>query len=82
MRYWFLDIGVRQGDQETRNKAVEQSMRKEEFDSDEYVREWYGQEGDKLKDGQYSFDDGCIIISLYACNELTRAEYNVLKKFL
>jgi len=79
MRYWFLKIGIRNGEY-TYNSISLHQTEKEDFDSDDYVSDFYG-EGEK--DGkEYYFHAGCVACWVQRCDEITEDEYKVLDKIL
>jgi len=89
MKYWFLKIGIRNGEYEFNSISVHKTPKKEEFDSDDYVRGFYGggdaEDGmseDTYNTGDYYFHGGCIACWVQNIKEITLKEYNVLSKLV
>jgi len=89
MRYWLLKVGIRNGEYEFNSLSVQRTMRKEEFDAEDYVKSFYGQ-GDAedgtgeetYGSGTYYFDCGCIACWVDNLKEITLKEYNMLNKLI
>jgi hypothetical protein len=82
MKYWYVVIEVSIGEYEYLSKSVHKTSGKEEFDLNEYAQGFYGDEGEELDEGVYEFDCGCVIASAHTCEEITKQEYEVLRKYL
>lgn len=82
MRYWFVEVEVRSGEMEHIIKSIHTTKNNEEFDLNAYAQDFYGDGGEELEEGVYEFDCGCIIVSAYRCDKITKKEYEVLRKFL
>jgi len=84
MRYFLLTIKIRVGEYEFDSMSL-QRTRSKIYDADAYVRNFYGtcderSSGDEA--GTYYFHDGCLACWVSGLTEVTKSEYEVLKKFL
>ena len=83
MRYWFLNIQVRQGEYEFNQKSVHKTPKDEEFDAEEYAKDYYGFADDPDNDdGSYYFNCGNVCVEVYKIQEITQKEYNVLNRYI
>lgn len=80
-RYWYLNIEIRNGEYEHNSKSVHMTKGKSEFDTDDYLKNFYGDDGDKDGDCYY-FNGGEIACSISDFQEITKEEYDVLRKFI
>jgi len=80
MRYWYLDLVVQHGEYEFHCKSVH--SQKNEFDAEEYASDFYGMPDENYGDGCYLFNCGAVAVQVYEVKEITKAEYEVLKKYI
>jgi hypothetical protein len=78
MKYWYLDLIIRQGEIEVHDKTVHEG----DFDANDYAQNWFGDGGQA--DGRGGFDFGCgeINIAVYDFKEINKKSYDVLRLFL
>lgn len=83
MKYYFRTIEIRNGEYEYTstgkmmlpdNKDAHETLK-------EYCSDFYGTEG-TLEDGWYLFGGGVVAVAPGIIREITKAEYDVLKKFI
>jgi len=79
MKYWFMEVETREGERSGNSKSVHEA---EEFDPNAYVSDFFGDDGEELEEGVYEFDCGCCVASVGRCVEITKGEYETLKKFM
>lgn len=89
MKYIFLEMKIRNGEYEYSSQSVhELPARKstEKFGRD-YAKDFYGgkpfQYNDKIDpDGEWYFNGGEVAVRCKEVQEITKEEYEVLKKYL
>jgi hypothetical protein len=78
MRYWLLNIEIRTGEYEFHSIGAHTSKGK--IDTEAYLKDFYS---DSEKNGDwYETDAGCIAYRLYDIQELTKKEYDVMRKYI
>ena len=83
MRYWFLKIGIRNGEYEYASCSIHKTPKKEEFDAEDYAKDFYGGESEDTYDNnEYYFNAGEVAVWVGIIKEITLKEYNVLNKFV
>ena len=83
MRYWFLKIGIRNGEYEYSSCSVHKTPKKEEFDAEDYAQDFYGGGSEETYGkGTYYFNGGEVAVEVGNLKEITLKEYNVLNKFV
>jgi hypothetical protein len=83
MRYWYLNIHIQCGEHEFHSQSYQKTKGKEEFDSEDYAKDFYGMADDPDNDdGSYYFDCGNLCVEVYVCKEITKKEYDVLTKIM
>lgn len=81
MKYWFLKIHIQNGEYEHDSIGLHQTKGEKEFDAEDYVSEFYPNKAWD-SDGVHYFNGGEIACSVYELKEITKQEYNTLKKFI
>ena len=78
-KYWLLKIEITCGEYE----FISTGLHEGDFDAEEYVKNFYDglDEGDEGC-GTYYFNGGEIACSVYSLDELTKKEFNILRKFI
>ena len=91
MKYYFMTIEERNGEQEYIFRHVCGLEDNPETYLDELCQNWYGDMDDEeieeedipqKEDGGYYLLGGCVFVSPGRIEEITEEEYNVLNKFL
>jgi len=82
-KYVFINIKIRDGENEYRNLSVHYYKSEESVDemAENYLKTFYGGDFEKIGDS-YSFHNDTIICKLAEVREITKAEYDVLKNFM
>lgn len=83
MKYWFLNIAIQDGEHEHNSLSVHITKGNKEFDAEDYLNDFYGNSEDTERDGDwFYYQGGSIACNLERLEEITKAEYEVLKKFI
>jgi len=82
MRYWFLKLKIQHGEYEFYSASLHKTN-KEKFDAEAYARDFYGDPDDPDNtDGTYYCNGGELAVQVYTFEEIKKAEYNTLGKFM
>jgi len=81
MRYWITEVEINCAPICENTKSVHKTRGKEDFDSDAYAGDYYGG-AEQNDNGNYELCGGEAIISDCGAKEITKKEYDVLKKFI
>ena len=82
IRYWYLDIEIREGESEHHSKGVHEC--KGVFNAENYVSDFYADaEGKDDPDSDwYMFQGGCIACRVYDLKEITKKKYDILSEVM
>lgn len=78
MKYWFLNIEIRNGEYEYNSLSLHTGK----FNAEEYVKGFYNDDGEESDNGEYYFNGGEVACSIKKLKEITKKEYDVLRKFI
>jgi hypothetical protein len=81
MRYWITEVEVNCFPITENVKSVHKTKGKEEFDADAHAGDYYGGM-EQNENGNYLLNDGEAIISDCGCKEISKKDYDVLKKYI
>ena len=81
-RYWFLKIQVTIGEYENNVASIHVTENGEEFDAEKYAMDEYDGLDDEDTDGMYTFNGGEVGCCVYGIEEITKAEYDVMEKYI
>jgi len=79
MKYWFMRTLIRNGERTYNSLSLH---KQKEFDANNYISDFYGGGGEELDEGVYEFNCGSLIVSVGDCREITKEEYETLKRFI
>ena len=82
MRYWFLKMEIQSGDYTVDTSSVHKTPKQEEFDGNAYAQDFWNDGEETYGDGIYYFDCGCIACSVIRLTEITKKEYDIMRKHL
>ena len=85
MKYYFKEIGVRTGEYEFELKSTHTCDEDQDINNilDEYIQDFYGGECEDMFDNEeYYFFGGEVAVCLNRVTEVTKEEYEVLKKYI
>jgi hypothetical protein len=85
MRYFFKEIKVRTGEYEFEQRSTHTCEDNEDIDKilDDYIQDYYSNECEDMFDNEeYYFFGGEVAVSLNNVTEITKEEYEVLRKFI
>jgi len=82
MRYWFVKLEIQSGEYSVTTSSAHSTRGTEEFDAEDYAKNYWNEGEDTYNDGTYYFDCGCVACKVYDCFEITKQEHKVLVKYL
>jgi len=85
MKYWYLNLHIQVGEYEFYSKSVHKTKDNEDFDAEEYAKDFYGGNDDPDDEnytGTYYFNGGEVAVQVYDCHSITKKAYDTLRNFL
>lgn len=82
-KYIYVNLKERNGEKEYGHPVALKvpSTSTPEKTADKYAKDFWGENTGK-RDGWYEFDNGCIMVRVREIKPITKAEYELLSKFI